>query len=165
MNVICGWYVANSILEKSFNDRDNIYVTPLKLNCLIYLLYANYLYKTNISLCNEPFIKTKNGPVLPSVEFKFGSFRNNFINRFARDSVGKIFHIKNNFEFNECLSYIWSNYKYMSDVEIFNLVCNMDSFKKKEMYEVIDVSDILDDEIKRVEKKLEEVKLSRRKKY
>ena len=41
----------------------------------------------------------------------------------------------------------------------------MDSFKKKEMYKVIDVSDILDDEIKRVEKKLEEVKLSRRKKY
>ena len=42
MNIIYGWNIANSILIKSFKDK--IYITPLKLNCLVYLLYSEYLY-------------------------------------------------------------------------------------------------------------------------
>ena len=46
--MISGWVVANSILKKSFEE--NIYITPLKLNYLVYLLYSNYLYNKNEKL-------------------------------------------------------------------------------------------------------------------
>ena len=63
MNVVCGWNVANSILKKSFEEEN--YITPLKLNCLVYLLYSEYLYLNGDILCNELFVKTEFGPVLP----------------------------------------------------------------------------------------------------
>lgn len=42
MNVICSWNVANGFIEKSYED--GIYITPQKLNYLIYLLYSDYLF-------------------------------------------------------------------------------------------------------------------------
>lgn len=162
MNIICGWRVANSILKKSFNDKDNIFITPLKLNCLIYLLYSNYLYKTGVELFNESFFKTVNGPVLSSVEFKFGCFKNNVITKFAKDSLGKIFFVVGD-EFEKSLSYIWSSYKYMDDMEILDFVNNMDAIREKRVSDLIMVSDILDDEIKRNNKLLENAKMKKKK--
>ena len=42
MDIVCGRDIANSILKKSFEEEK--YITPLKLNCLVYLLYTEYLY-------------------------------------------------------------------------------------------------------------------------
>ena len=42
MDVISGWHAANSILKKSFEEKN--YVTLFKLNCLVYLIYSEYLY-------------------------------------------------------------------------------------------------------------------------
>lgn len=156
--VYCGFFVANSILKKSFED--GIYITPLKLNCLTYFLYSNYLFKTGDVLFTELFMKTDEGLVLPSLDFKFGCFQNNVITKFAKDSKGKIFII-NDDSFLECLSYIWSKYKYMSECEMLNCLNSTNAIKKREVYDVLSVEDILDDEINRNEELLERVKGSR----
>ena len=144
MDLICGWYVANSIIGESFKDK--IFITPLKLNILIYLLYSNYLFKTGNKLFNELFIKTKNVPILPSVEFKFGCYKNKIITDFAKDSLGKIYMV-NSFYFNECLSYIWDNYKYMDNYELLLLISKMDVISQIKENGILSDADILDNEI------------------
>ena len=46
--------MANSILKKSFDD--GIYIIPLKLNCLTYFLYSNYLFKIGDVLSVEDIL-------------------------------------------------------------------------------------------------------------
>lgn len=93
MNVVCGWNVANSILKKSFEEEN--YITPLKLNCMVYLLYSEYLYLTGEKLFNEFFEKTKYGPVVPSIYSKFETLKNNVITRYAKDANDRIMFVRN----------------------------------------------------------------------
>lgn len=146
MNIICGWNVANSFIKKSFEDK--IYITPLKLNCLIYLLYSEYLFKTGEKIFDELFIKTEKGPVLPTIEFKFGCFKNNVITQYAKDARNNVMLVNGDF-FEEILYSIWNKYKNMGYIEILtfindnNLICN------KENNDYIYDQEILEDEIKR----------------
>jgi len=146
-NVICGWNIANSFLKKSFEERISITIT--KLNCLVYLLYSDYLYLFNCKLCNETFIKTDNGPVLPTIYAKFSSFGESIINRFACDSTGRIFMIKNTTDFENRLGYIWDWYKNISDVEMLDFVNQLIGEKAngQHLYDI----DILEAEINRRE--------------
>ena len=109
-------------------------------------------------LFNELFIKTKDGPVLPSVEYKFGCLKNNFITNYGKDSLGKIFIMKGD-SFLECLSFIWNNYKNMSDIEILDVVNGFEVIKKMDIDDVLRIEDILDDEIRRNELVLESAKM------
>lgn len=155
MNIICGWYVANSILKKSFEEKN--YITPLKLNSLVYLLSSEYLYLHGENLCNELFEKTKFGPVLPSIYFKFNSFKNGVITEYAKDATGKIMHI-NGIRFNECLSRIWETFKNVDDITILSYIENGKSYSKKEVDRTLTEREILVDEISRQEEKLERAK-------
>ena len=146
MNFTCGWYVANSILKRSFEDK--IYITSLKLNCLLYLLYSDYLYRYGNKLFNELFVKTSIGPCIPSVCSKFDCFGNDVIDNYAKDAVGRVL-VVNGDNFNECLSYVWNTYKYMDDNEILDLVNNFNAVYKKKIDQCLNDVDILDDEIKR----------------
>lgn len=146
--MIVGSIVANSILKKA--QEDNILITPLKLNYLVYLLYSNYLYRTGENLFNELFEKTYLGPIIPTVQFKFGSFKNNNINEYSKDALGNIKYVKGDI-FDSILNYIWDTYKYMSDVEIFILINNGDFYSYKKIGEVLSDTDILEDEKNRNE--------------
>ena len=115
------------------------------------------MFITGDVLFTELFMKTDEGLVLPSLDFKFGCFQNNVITKFAKDSRGKFFLI-NDDSFLECLSYIWSKYKYMSECEMLNSLNSTNAIKKREVYDVLSVEDILDDEIKRNEELLERAK-------
>lgn len=160
MNVICSWNVANSFIKKSFEER--IYITPQKLNYLIYLLYSDYLFQTGEKLFNEEFIKTDKGPVLPNVEFKFGCFKNNVITEYATDAVGKIFVVSSSF-FEERLSLIWNRHKNVSDMEILNFINSTSTILEKENGDYLTDVEILDDEVKRNALSLEKAKLYRKK--
>jgi len=160
MDVICGWNVANAFLKKSFEER--IYVTPLKINCLVYLLYSDYLFKSGETLFSEPFIKTEKGPVLSTVEAKFGSFKNNIISKYAKDAKGHICGVNGEL-FDEELLFIWNKYKNMSDIEILKFINRSEVFHKKEIDDIISDEEILEDEIKRNEIILQNAKLNRKK--
>lgn len=67
---------ANTVLKKSFEEL--IQVSPMKLQKLLYFIYADYLKKTKEPLLSEKFQVWQYGPVLSSAyyEFKSWPFRN-----------------------------------------------------------------------------------------
>ena len=84
--------IANSFLQKSFDE--NIPLTVLKLNKLIYLFFRNYLKETGKLLFSEPFEAWTTGPVLPNVQSKFQSFKKEPVKKFACDASGHISALK-----------------------------------------------------------------------
>ena len=141
--MISGWLIANSILKKSF--KDNILITSLKLNFLVYLLYSNYLYTKNEKLFTEMFVKTNIGPVLPTIEFKFSSFKEEKIDKYAYDATGSIKYVTS-YEFEEILNYIWDAYKYYSEIELYNIIVNEREYYSTRINDCINDESILKDE-------------------
>lgn len=80
--------VANTILMLSF--KENILITPMKLQKLMYFIYKEYLQDTGNKLFSESFEKWQYGPVLPSIYYEFKSFGSGFITKFARDAKGEV---------------------------------------------------------------------------
>lgn len=79
--------VGNSILKRAF--AENIDITPMKLQKMIYFVYRDYLVRTNRSLFNERFETWKYGPVLPSVYEIFKGYGSNAIKKYAMECDGK----------------------------------------------------------------------------
>ena len=79
--------VGNSILERVFTE--NVDITPMKLQKMIYFVYRDYLQQTNKSLFDERFETWKYGPVLPSVYEKFKKYGANAIRSYAVEGDGK----------------------------------------------------------------------------
>lgn len=155
MDIVCGWHIANSILKKAFEEEN--YITPLKLNCLVYLLYTEYLYLNGDILCNELFVKTEFGPVLPSIYSKFHSFGNKVITKYARDSKGKARGVNGDL-FNECLSHVWAKVKNVDDISTLSYVESGLGYSRREDEDILRENDMLMDEISRKEKELEKAK-------
>jgi len=156
MNIVCGWQVANSILIKSFEDK--IYITPLKLDCLIYLLYSEYLYLTGEKLFSETFMKTSYGsPKLTSIYEKFGVYGNNVIRSYAFDARGKITYVGNE-TFDKCLMYVWEEYKNIPTVEVLSYLNDGKQYSRRKPGFVIDELDSLNDIITKKENELEVAK-------
>lgn len=80
-------HVGNSILKRAFHE--NIDITPMKLQKLIYFVYRDYLKNTDRSLFDERFETWKYGPVLPSVYNAFKEYGSNAIRDFATENDGK----------------------------------------------------------------------------
>lgn len=155
MKPICGWNIANSILIKSFDDE--IYITPLKLNCLVYLLYSEYLYLTGEPLLSEKFIKTEEGPIILSNHYKFCSYGDNVIETYAEDAKGKVIYLESEL-FDECLNYIWEKYKNKDEYDILSYIEDGNEYSKKNNEEQIKDIDILYDIISIKEEESEEAR-------
>lgn len=156
MYVVCGWHVANSILIKSFEDK--IYITPLKLSCLVYLLYSEYLYLTGEKLFNETFMKSSYGsPILTSIYEKFGVYGNNVIKSYAFDARGKITYVGNE-TFNECLTFVWEKFKNIPTVEVLSYLADGKQYSRRKPGFVLSELDALNDIITKRENELEVAK-------
>ena len=99
--------VANTILYKAFQDEKEI--TPLQLQGILYFLSSHYAKTTNKRLIHEDFETWTYCPVLPFVNQKFRPFKDNPIESYARDSVGKadIVNLKENIIFNSALTEVY----------------------------------------------------------
>lgn len=75
--------VGNSILVRAFTE--NIDITPMKLQKLIYFVYRDYLQQTGIPLFEERFETWKYGPVIPSVYNMFKKYGSNAIKQYATE--------------------------------------------------------------------------------
>lgn len=114
--------IANTIIELSLHDE--IKLTPMKLQKIMYFTYKHYLQTTGESLFSERFEKWKYGPVLPSIFYEFNDFKKESITRFARDARGKVTTL--NMERIESLAvqtvdYIWHKYRRYSAVLLSQL--------------------------------------------
>lgn len=101
--------IANNFIKKSLDE--NIPITPLKLQKLVYFLYAKYLKETNKKLFTERFETWKYGPVIPSIYAEFNSYKDKPIKTMSKDSTGKSYTASEIDEFGKCIDEIWETYK------------------------------------------------------
>lgn len=110
--------VANNVLRKSFNE--NIDITPMKLQKMIYLIYKQYYKLTNKALFPEKFETWKYGPVIREVYDEFKEYKANAIKRYAIEKDGSILIVKeeNAPQFKETLESIWKKYKQYDGIRL-----------------------------------------------
>jgi len=139
-------YIANNFLRKG--KEENIDITPLKLQKLVYFLYKRYLQKTKELLFSERFETWKYGPVVPSIYSEFSSYGNTPIQTFAKDSQDNIYFATERGEFGECMKYVWANYKSFTGEKLseFTHEPNTAWSKAKEKQSVfLDIEDIMNE--------------------
>ena len=110
--------LSNTILKKSFDE--NIPVSPMKLQKLIYFIYRNYLQNTGSPLFTEEFQTWQYGPVLRSVYDEFKTFKAKPITRFAKTANDEVYIINEAADTNlsESISSVWGKYKYGDGISL-----------------------------------------------
>lgn len=101
-------FVANNFLKRG--RAENVAITPLKLQKLVYFLYREYYKRTDELLFSERFETWKYGPVVPSIYAEFSSYGNNEIKSYATDSRGKCFVVTEDGVFKESIDKVWAIY-------------------------------------------------------
>lgn len=137
---------ANTIIYHSL--RENKPVTPMKLQKLLYLLYARSLALFDRHLFADNFEKWKYGPVLSAVYTEFRDFGAEPIDRFARNNRGEVQIIDESDEdFHRCFNDVWNNFKDESGIDLSVLTHQQDTawFKVPENKRFLDIDDIKSD--------------------
>lgn len=115
--------VCNTILQQAF--KDNIPVTPMKLQKLLYFVYRDYLKTTGHELFSEKFEAWPYGPVLPSIYDEFRSFHGNPITKFAKNADGSASIISNTASGALGIVYsiarVWNTYKDKTGIELSSI--------------------------------------------
>lgn len=78
--------IANNILSRSFKEKN--YISPMKLQKILYFVASEYQKATGKPLLIENFSTWAYGPVLYSVYDEFRAFKDKPIKRLARDARG-----------------------------------------------------------------------------
>lgn len=86
--------LCNNILFRGI--RDNVKITPMKLQKLMYFVCRDYAKLYGTSPISEQFEVWQYGPVLPSVYSEFKSFRSSPITKYATDVNGNAFMVSEN---------------------------------------------------------------------
>lgn len=110
--------VCNNILQRSF--KENVVVTPMKLQKLMYFISCEYIKATNNELLSEDFYVWQYGPVLPTVYNEFKTFRGNQITTYAKDAEGNVFVYNEETSPNlkTSIERIWNSFKNMSGIQL-----------------------------------------------
>jgi uncharacterized phage-associated protein len=112
--------LANNIIKRAFEEE--ISLTPMKLQKLLYFVYKEFLKDTDCSLFAENFMVWKYGPVLQSVCDKFKGFGVNKITKFERDSLGNVYIAdENNLDLSRAVNKVWSRYKKLDGIHLSTL--------------------------------------------
>lgn len=110
--------LCNNILWRG--NEENIAITPMKLQKLMYFVCRDYVHTTGQSPISEQFEVWKYGPVLPSVYGEFKSFGARPITEFAKDAMGcarKVSESKNPI-LSEVIDIVWAKYKRYTGAEL-----------------------------------------------
>lgn len=113
--------VANNILERSF--RDSAYISPMKLQKILYFVASEYQKQTGRQLLEDKFQTWTHGPVIYGVYDEFRSFSRANIKRFARNAEGEALKIDEFWDpdLRECLDRVWAATKNKGAIELSKL--------------------------------------------
>ncbi|MGI6184378.1 MAG: Panacea domain-containing protein [Candidatus Fimadaptatus sp.] len=111
-------HVANTILYRAKNE--GISISPMKLQKLIYFLYAEYLRQEGRPLFAERFEVWRYGPVLDDVYQAFKEYRANSIRGYMVDVNGryKIIDVNSDPCFKHCFDNVWYFYAHKTGIEL-----------------------------------------------
>jgi len=103
--------VCNNILKRAFYE--NIDVSPMKLQKLLYFVACEYQKRTDEPLFLEPFEVWKYGPVLSSVYTEFSSYGKESISSYAKDARNIVYIINETTSpsLKESIDLIWRSFK------------------------------------------------------
>lgn len=110
--------VCNNILRRAFEE--NVPVSPMKLQKLLYFVSCEYAKHTANSLLSEDFEVWQYGPVAPTVYDEFKTFGSHPISTYAKDASGSAFAIDESkaptlmFSINR----IWEAFKHCSGIAL-----------------------------------------------
>lgn len=109
-------YVANTILLKA--HEENIDISPMKLQKLIYIFYKKNLQNNNEKLFNDKFEVWKYGPVLSSVYEYFKPFRSKPITNYFMDTDNTFttLDLSSNKNVKNAFDDMWKVYKHFDGV-------------------------------------------------
>ena len=111
MTIVDPKIVCNNFLKRSF--REGIEITPMKMQKLLYLLYARYLNVTNESIFSQRFEAWRYGPVLTDIYECFKSYGAKAIDEYVLiDNEKYEVNEETSKVFKEVIDLIW--YKYNS---------------------------------------------------
>ena len=119
--------VSNNILRRAFDE--NIPVSPMKLQKLVYFTYKRYLQEYGNRIFNEPFEAWKYGPVVVSVYYQFNKYGSKRVKDYFRDNNRDVWEInesKSN-EFASSLNYVWNEYKGYNGIDLSSLTHKRDT--------------------------------------
>lgn len=118
---------ANNFIERG--DKENIPISPMKLQKLLYFLYRDYLCNTGNPLFSERFETWQYGPVLSCVYHAFKHYGARSISDYYVDSDGKAQKINDSVDndFTRVLNGVWETYKQYTGIELSNLTHNPDT--------------------------------------
>lgn len=111
-------WVANSILRRAF--KENIDVTPMKLQKLMFFVTCLYQRATRRRLLTESFQPWKYGPVCGAVYHEFKSFGGKPITEYAKDAKGNAYAAdeSSSAELKSALDNVWRHMKNLSAVDL-----------------------------------------------
>lgn len=87
MSIISTVDVANGFLLRSFNS--GVELNPVRLQRLMFLLQSHHGAVNGTPAFDDAFAVWAFGPVLPSLDYQFASFRDSAITRYGKDATGK----------------------------------------------------------------------------
>ena len=110
--------VSNNLLFRAFEQDVNI--SPMKLQKLLYFVASEYAKATNTPLLNEQFRAWQYGPVVRSVYDEFKSYGGAPIRKYAKDAEGKAYRIDEgkNMPLAHAIDRVWGQAKGISAVEL-----------------------------------------------
>ena len=111
-------HVANTILFRAKNEE--MAVSPMKLQKLVYFLYAEYLYNENDHLFAERFEAWKYGPVLDDIYQAFKEYGASRIKKYMPDANGlyQIIDTDSDRQFKICFDKVWYTYAAKTGIEL-----------------------------------------------
>lgn len=113
--------IANNILSRSFDEKK--YITPMKLQKILYFVASEYQKATRRPLLEEPFGTWAYGPVVYSVYNEFRSYGKDVIRRYAADAKGKpkIVDESSDIQLRIALDRVWEATKKLTAIELSNI--------------------------------------------
>lgn len=113
--------LCNNILYRG--NIENIPISPMKLQKLLYFVCRDYLAETGQMPISEDFEVWQYGPVLQSVYGEFKSFGSNPIKEYAKDASGKSYKVneEDNPILERVINVVWAKYKKMTGIQLSEL--------------------------------------------
>lgn len=125
--------IANRFIRQA--KVEDVHLSSLKLQCLVYLLYGQYLKKTRLTLFKELFVASKNGPTLLSLQtaiYEQHNFDNETFDYFTNsDGTYSYLDITKHIQLQYTFLDVWYDYKNCSGESLLKVICKpMSAWKK-----------------------------------
>lgn len=119
--------IANNVLARAFAERR--YITPMKLQKILYFVASEYQKLTGQVLLEESFAMWAYGPVLYSVFNEFRTYSKDPIKRYARDAQGNAYSIDEASDLNlrRALDVVWKVTRSRGAIELSEITHREDS--------------------------------------